>query len=53
MRTSPKLHKIALADAVHMATARQNHADILITHDKKMQVPDEIEKLTLSEIEPA
>ena len=41
--------KISLADAIHVATAIQNNAHIIITNDKKMQVPNDMEKLTLSD----
>lgn len=43
--------KIALADAIHVATAIENQATAIITNDKKMQLPDELIKITLSDIE--
>ena len=43
------LNKIALADAIHIATARENNAQVIISNDKKMQVPDGLEKVTLSD----
>ena len=42
--------KIALADAIHVATAVNEHADIFITNDDKLRVPDGIKKLGLTEI---
>lgn len=41
--------KISLADAIHVATAINNKAHIIITNDKKMQVPENLKKLTLSD----
>lgn len=42
---------IALADAIHVATAIAKEADFFITNDVKMHVPDSITKLLLSDIE--
>lgn len=42
--------KIALADAIHVATAINEQADIFITNDDKLRVPDGIKKLGLTEI---
>lgn len=42
--------KIALADAIHVATAINERADVFITNDEKLRVPDGIEKIRLAEI---
>lgn len=44
------LHKISLADAIHVTTAIIHNADIIITNDKKMSVPNELEKITFDEV---
>ena len=42
--------KIALADAIHVATAVNEQADIFITNDDKLRVPDGMRKIGLTEI---
>lgn len=42
--------KIALADAIHVATAINERADFFITNDEKLRVPDGIEKIRLVDI---
>jgi len=42
--------KIALADAIHVATAINEQADIFISNDEKLRVPDGIKKIGLTEI---
>jgi len=42
--------KIALADAIHVATAVNEQADIFITNDDKLRVPDGMKKIGLTEI---
>lgn len=39
--------KIALADAIHIATALNNEADFFITQDKRLQTTESLQKLTL------
>lgn len=38
---------IALADAIHIATALNHQADFFITQDKRLQTPTNLQKLTL------
>ena len=42
--------KVALADAIHIATAVNEQADVFITNDDKLRVPEGIKKLGLTEI---
>ena len=42
--------KIALADAIHVATAINEQADVFITNDEKLRVPDGIKKIGLAEL---
>jgi len=42
--------KIALADAIHVATALNNHADFFITQDKRLQTTQGLQKITLSSL---
>ncbi len=43
--------KTALADAIHVATALIHQADFFITHDKRLQIPAEMTKLTLEQLQ--
>lgn len=43
--------KIALADALHLATALHHQADIFITHDKGIYSPAILTKLTLEDLQ--
>ncbi len=45
--------KIALADAIHLATALINQADFLLSHDKRLQTSDTVQKLTLDDLQMA
>lgn len=42
--------KIALADAVHVATAITYQVDFFITQDKRLQIPESLQKLTLDSL---
>jgi len=42
--------KIALADAIHVATALNQHADFFITQDKRLQMTEGLEKITLDSL---
>ena len=42
---------IALADAIHVATAINHHADFFLTQDKRLQTPVGLAKLTLVELQ--
>ena len=42
--------KIALADAIHVATALNHHAAFFITQDKRLQTPEGLQKVTLDSL---
>ncbi len=42
--------KIALADAIHVATALNHEADYFITQDKRLQIANGLQKLTLDSL---
>jgi len=42
--------KIALADAIHVATALNHQANFLITQDKRLLTGDSVQKLTLDDL---
>jgi len=42
---------IALADAIHVATALNHQADVFITQDKRLQPPTGLLKLTLEDLQ--
>jgi len=42
--------KHALADAIHVATALNQHADFFITQDKRLQITEGLEKITLDKL---
>jgi predicted nucleic acid-binding protein len=42
---------IALADAIHVATALNHQADVFITQDKRLQPPAGLIKLTLDDLQ--
>ncbi len=43
-------YKMALADAIHVATALNHNADFFITQDKRLQSTESIQKLTLDSL---
>ncbi len=43
--------KIALADAIHVATALKHNADFFITQDKRLQTTEALQKRTLDELQ--
>jgi predicted nucleic acid-binding protein len=44
-------HKMALADAIHIATALNHQADFFITQDLRLQTPTGLPKLTLDSLQ--
>lgn len=42
--------KVALADAIHVATALTEHADYFITNDDRLNTPEGIQKVLISDI---
>jgi predicted nucleic acid-binding protein len=43
--------KMALADAIHLATALNHHADFFISQDKRLSTAHNMQKLTLDDLQ--